>query len=201
MRRWRNLCNLYRALSSICIFLHFSLWTRESCSFPESHCVLLKYCGWSSNNFYDGLKQCTIFHSAGWHAVACRLSLHSTACQSVLAFKPISSSNEASHDSEVKHCWSALLDWVSVLSVFSDRISNVLASWRALPHALRADAYSYTLGYTGEWYTDTPNFCMNRGNITSALFSQVCLLIQQILIKLQYRFAMVFSKIFLVIIL
>lgn len=193
MRRWRNLCNLYRALSSICIFLHCSLWTGESCSFPESSCVLLKYC--------DGLKHCTIFHSAGWHAVACCLSLHSTACQSALAFKPISSSKEFSHESEVKHCLSALFDWVSVLSVFSDHISNVLASWRALPHALRADAYSCTLGYTGEWYPGTPNFCMNRGNTTPIIFPQVHLLIQQSLIKLQHSFAVVFSKSFLSIIL
>lgn len=174
---------------------------RKEQSFCWKWFCLLKYCGWSSNNLYDGLQHCTIFRSAGWHAVACRLSLHSAACQSELAFKPLSSSNEVSHDSEVRHCLSALLDWVRVLSVFSDCISNVLAAWGALPHALRVAACSSTLGYFSEWYSDTPNFCINRHDRTPAIFPQVCLLIQQSLFKVQGRLAMLFSKIFLPIIL
>lgn len=124
----------------------------------------------------------------------CHLSLRSTVWQSALAFKPISSSNEVNHDSEVKHCSSVLLDQVRVLSVFSDCIPNVLAAWRALPHAPRAAAYSRTIGYIREWYPDAPHFSMNRGNRTPAIFPQIQLLIQQSLIKFQGRLAMLFRQ-------
>lgn len=89
---------IYRGhLGWSCLLTLFPVDRREH-PFCWKWLCFLKYSGWSSNNLYVGLQHCGIFRSMEWHAVACHLSLHSTACQSALAFKPISSSNEVSHD-------------------------------------------------------------------------------------------------------